>query len=307
MSAPESIRRILVPLDGSRLAETVLPSAFAVAARTGAIVTLFHVIEHNPPESVHGEPHLETFSQAAAYLGSVAERWQHAGVPFEMHIHETKAHDVAESIAQHAVELQADLIAMATHGSGGIRGLLFGTIAQQALRRTSTPLLLLEPGEEEPRFVDGTILVPVGGSDGEHDPALPLAVLLARSLHARLHLVQVVPTVGTVGQGQRGAATFAPTATAAMLDLEGQQAARALEELRRQIDGGLTVTGEVRRGAVVEELEQAIAESGAGLVVMSTHARGTGLDGIFNGSVGARLVGRTEVPYVFLPLPRGSA
>ena len=305
MSRP--LHRTLVPLDGSRLAESVLPATFAIASHSGATVTLFHVVEHHPPETVHGERHLDDFAEAAAYLASVAARWQGSGVPVEMHIHETKVHNVAESIAAHAVELHADLIAMATHGSGGLRGFLFGDIAQQTLRQISTPLLLVEPGEEERRFVGGTILVPVGGSEEEVRVALPLAAQLARSVDARLHLVQVVPTVTTVGQGRRGAATFSPTATAAMLDLEGDQASETMRELRREFGDGLAVTSEVRRGNVVEEIERAIADSGAGLVVMGTHGRGSGLDSIFTGSVAARLISRTEVPFVLIPLRRRPA
>ncbi|HVB64331.1 MAG TPA: universal stress protein, partial [Nitrolancea sp.] len=54
----EPFKRVLVPLDGSRLAEAVLPVAFAIAARCGATVTLLHVLEHNAPETVHGQQHL---------------------------------------------------------------------------------------------------------------------------------------------------------------------------------------------------------------------------------------------------------
>ena len=307
MTAPTSIARILVPLDGSRLAESILPPAFAVAARTGATVTLFHLIEHNPPETVHGERHLEDFGEAAAYLATVAARGETAGVSVEIHIHEKQARGVAESIAAHAVELHADLIAMATHGSGGLRGFLFGSIAQQALRQTTTPVLLVEPGEEERSFVGGTILVPVGGTPAEARGALPLAAELARAVGARLHLVQVVPTIGTVGQSGRGAATFSPSATAAMLELEGERASEALRELRGEIGPGVAVTSEVRRGDVVEEIERAIVEHSAGLVVMGTHGRGGGLESIFTGSVAARLISRTEVPFVLLPIRRDSA
>ena len=58
-----SSTRLLVGLDGSPLAETVLPLVSTLATALGARVTLLHVLEHNPPSTVHGQPHLTTMTR----------------------------------------------------------------------------------------------------------------------------------------------------------------------------------------------------------------------------------------------------
>src|SRR3954451_25196194 len=60
--------RILVPLDGSPLAEAVMPVACSLAKRLGGTLLLLHVLEHEPPAAVHGEPHLCDAREAFDYL-----------------------------------------------------------------------------------------------------------------------------------------------------------------------------------------------------------------------------------------------
>ena len=68
------VRHVLVPLDGSELAEAALSAAAATAAAFGARVTLFHVLEEWAPQTVHGQRHLTDAAQAEAYLASVAQQ-----------------------------------------------------------------------------------------------------------------------------------------------------------------------------------------------------------------------------------------
>jgi len=301
----DPFKRILVPLDGSRLAEAVLPAAFAVAGRCGATVTLLHVLEHNAPETVHGEPHLNDTEQARHYLDEVAARYQESAVPAEVHIHENLEHNVARSIAAHAAELSVDLIALATHGSGGLRGFLFGSIAQQALRQTTVPVLLVRPESSDAGLSTfRRILVPLDGTP-QAQVALPVAVMLATAGNAALHLLRVVPTVGAI-QSSSGAATFSPSATAALLDIEGEAAGDALSDLREEIPAILRITQEVRRGDVVDELLTGVEKADADLIVMSTHGR-AGLEGLWTGSVASRLIGRLSRPVILVPITPASS
>lgn len=298
MSAP--LRRILVPLDGSRLAEVVLPATFELAERCGAAVTLLHVVEHHPPETVHGEPHLDDVDEASRYLREVADRYRQVGVPVDLHVHPNPEHDVARSIGEHADELGVDLIVLATHGSGGLRGFLFGRIAQQVLRYTRTPVLLIRPLESgaPPAFTCRLILVPLDGRRGA-EVALPFAATLAASTGARLHLVRVVPTVGTVPAEAGPATTFSPTATAALLDIEVEHAREYLNDIAARALPRQNVTSEVRRGDAPVELARAVADSGADLVVMGTHGR-SGLSGRLTGSVATLLLSRIDRPLLLV-------
>jgi nucleotide-binding universal stress UspA family protein len=301
----EPFRRVLIPLDGSRRAEAVLPAAIAIARRCGATVTLLHVLEHNAPEKVHGEQHLKDTRAADAYLVDVGTRYDLDGVPTEHHVHENPEHDVARSIAAHAAELHVDLIALATHGSGGLRGFLFGSIAQQALRRTTTPVLLVRPEVRDGERANyRKILVPLDGTP-QASAALPVAEMLAIAGSAHLHLTRVVPTVGTMPStsGSGAAATFSPTAAAALLDIEGQEAADDLAVQRAVLPASLAVTLEVRRGEAVDELLAAVERADADLVVMSTHGR-AGVEGLWTGSVAAKLIGRLTRPVILVPISR---
>ncbi len=297
----EPFKRVLVPLDGSGLAEAVLPAAYDVAKHCGATITLIHVLEHNAPETVHGQQHLYEMQQAEGYLQDVKARNQESDVETELHVHENPEHDVARSIAEHAAELHVDLIALATHGSSGLRGFLFGSIAQQTLRRTSVPVLLVRPDSKGlGRHSYHSVLVPLDGTE-QAKVALPVATMLATVADATLHLLRVVPTVSSIG-GSSGAATFSPAATAALLDIEGQQAGEALAGLRAEIPFSLRVTQEIRRGDVVDELHEGIEAEDADLVVMSTHGR-AGVEGLWTGSVASRLIGRLSRPIILVPIP----
>src|SRR6478735_8626536 len=140
---PISIRRVMVPLDGSRLAEATLPIARALAARLGATISLLHVLEQEPPATVHGEPHLMTAADAERYLARIAEGLAATGFDVERHVHDNPEKSVTESLADHVREFNPDLILLASHGSGGVRGFLFGGVAQQVLRLSDRPVLLV--------------------------------------------------------------------------------------------------------------------------------------------------------------------
>ena len=121
-------QHLLVPLDGSSLAETALPAAAHLAQVLEASVTLIHVIEKDAPKEVHKDRHLSEPEEASAYLKEVAGRAFPPETKVEWHVHVEEVKDVARSIVHHSHELEQDLIVMCTHGWGGLRDLLFGSI-----------------------------------------------------------------------------------------------------------------------------------------------------------------------------------
>src|SRR5512133_3182860 len=127
------IKNILVPLDGSRLAEAAIPAASRLAEALGAAVTLIHVIEHNAPQEIHGERHLTNPEDALQYLFGLAQQGFPANVHVNQHVHTSEVEDVARSIVEHAGEFAPDLIVMCAHGRGGFRDILVGSIAQQVI------------------------------------------------------------------------------------------------------------------------------------------------------------------------------
>jgi nucleotide-binding universal stress UspA family protein len=293
-------RRLLVPLDGSRLAEAVLPAVERLGQLCQATVILLHVLERGAPAAVHGERHLQALKEAEAYLDDVAGRLRDRGIAVETHAHEVPEGDVPRSIAAHAAEEHAQLIVLCTHGSGGVRQLLFGSVAQQVLRHGTVPVLLVRASSGMPQpFQPARVLVPLNGtalSESAVEPARELATLLG----AKLHLVMVVATPGTQRGERQALAQVLPTATRAALELEELDACEYLEEmaanLRRE---GASVSTEVRRGDASTALADEAAEPDVGLVVLATRGL-AGMQAIWAGSVTARLLARTRAPILLL-------
>jgi nucleotide-binding universal stress UspA family protein len=209
--------------------------------------------------------------------------------------------DVTKSIARHVIEEKGDLIVMCTHGKGGVRDLLFGSIAQQVLKRGTAPVLLVRAssGSEAAPFEPRTVLVPLDGSAAA-EAALGPAGDLARRLNADVHLVTVVATPATVSGERQVVAQTLPAATRAALDLEETEATEYLEGAASRLwRTGVATSTEVRRGDAPHALADEAAEPGVGLVVVATHGR-AGVQALWTGSVTARLLARTRAPILLL-------
>jgi nucleotide-binding universal stress UspA family protein len=298
------LMRILVPLDGSHLAEAAIPIADRLAEARNAEITLLHVIEKGAPSRIHGEPHLANPTEALAYLGRLAQQLASGGRIVDYHVHEVPVGDVARSIAGHADEQNSDLVVMSTHGAGDLRRGLWGSIAQRVLQICHRPVLLVRTKSAPPvppRFEPATIMVPLDGTVAA-EAALPLASKLAAALGAQLRLVMVVPTLETVAGPHQPKATFLPGTTRVLLDMQVEQASQYLEDLVSSLETmGVPSVAEVRRGAPVAELAADAAEHGDGLVVAATHGR-AGLQAIWTTSVATRLLKRTNAPILLVPI-----
>jgi nucleotide-binding universal stress UspA family protein len=302
-AAPVVFRRILVPLDGSRLAEIVLPIVARLADASGATISLLHVLEKDAPARVHGERHLRTSTEAGTYLTQVAQKLAGLERRIEYHTHEVPVGDVPKSIASHAEEDESNLIVLSTHGEGGLREALWGTIAQQVLQRSARPVLLVRALSDDQlsAFEPRTIMVPLDATAASEE-ALPAATALARCLEAQLRLVIVVATTETVSGEQIPTATFLPSTTRALLDAQEKQAQVYLDRLAQSIrSNGIPAIAEVRRGETVAQLATDAGEHGDGLVVVATHGR-AGLQAIWTSSVAARLLKRTRAPILLVPI-----
>ncbi len=294
-------RNLLVPLDGSTLAESVLPAAAFLGEAVRARITLLHIMEQDAPATIHGQPHLTDPDHAEAYLERVAAPLASPTRPVAHHVHRAEEGDVAGAIVRHAEELQADLIVLCTHGWGGLREWLFGSIAQQVLQRGATPILLVQPTATggAPPFACRAILVPLDGPAAE-EPALPVASGLARACRASLHLTLVVPTPGALSGAEAAAGVLLPRTTAALLDLAEEEAREYLRQVGDRLRAeGLAVTGEVGRGDPVASLAGAAERTGADLVVLATPRRGR-LEAFGSGGVVPRILRRIARPILLV-------
>jgi nucleotide-binding universal stress UspA family protein len=316
VSADVSIRRIMVPLDGSALAESALPAAVSLARHLDARLTLLHVMERGAPGRVHGQRHLTAIAEADQYLAAVGVRARAAGVDADLHVHPNPEGNVPQSIVAHAGDLGADLIVLATHGAGGARRAMFGSVAQQVLRRGLRPVLLIRPADAErvetPVEPDGLelrrLLVPLDGEPSA-EAALPFALTLGRAYRAEIALLRVVPTLATISGERASAAKLVPTAAAATLEYEEAGAQRYLRALADALRAaGAAVVWSVGRGDPAQGVLNAASATGAdrtGLLIMATHGR-TGLGAVFTGSVASKIVGRYAGPVLLVRAPADS-
>ena len=292
--------RLLVPLDGSTLAESSLPAALEVGRRLRADIVLYHALERGAPAMVHGERHLTNLDEAGRYLSGVAEWFAQHGVTATPRM-DAGTGDVAARIASAAAREPADLIVLCTHGSGGLRGLLFGRVAQQVLQRGTVPVLLVPPSGagREQGFQCRSVLVPLDGS-ATAETAVPAAAALAGGFGAEVILAIVVPTVETIS-GERAAATrLMPTAATALLDAEAAEGEEYLDAMVRTLSAqGLHARAAVERGEPVRTLLNAAAAQGVDVIVIATHGR-SGVGAVWAGSVAQRIIAQSLRPVLLV-------
>jgi nucleotide-binding universal stress UspA family protein len=225
----------------------------------------------------------------------------------ERHVHSSEVNDVARSIVDHVGELGTDLIVMCTHGRGGLRGFMFGRIAQQVVRLDGTPVLLVPPATTgaTSTFSCNRMLVTLDGNP-DHEEGLKVASSLAKICGAELGLIMAVHTLNTLSGEEAATAKILPSATHALLDLAEQG---AKEYLHRHITTlqaeGFTATADVRRGEPAKAIISTAEQTRADLIVLATHGK-TGMDAFWSGSATPNVASRSVIPLLLVPV-RGKA
>jgi nucleotide-binding universal stress UspA family protein len=151
--------RVLVPLDGSELAQRAVPHAQALARAFGATVHLLQVVSRyveletlrGAGEAIQAAEMSRDLGQrivtnridsAGQYLKQLAGRLEADGIRSETAVREGAA---PEQIPEYAEEQNIDLIVMSTHGYGGIRRFLIGSVTDRVIRSSNVPVLVIPP------------------------------------------------------------------------------------------------------------------------------------------------------------------
>ena len=142
------LEHVLVPLDGSSLAERVLEPALDFVRLWEGRCTLLRVIEASPATTAGWPnrprpPEQEQEVAAEAYLEKIAARLREEGTPVQMRI--VVAPHAARAILDEAQTQRCDFIALATHGWGGLRRMLLGSVTDKVIRGSSLPALAYRP------------------------------------------------------------------------------------------------------------------------------------------------------------------
>ena len=145
-------KRALVPLDGSPLAETIIPFILEIAGPLDMEVVLLRVVQPIPPVVIEGSRHVEVEDvearriDATEYLAPLAAELEQKGVRVRTQVRRGVP---APEIVAAAREGGADLIAMSTHGRGGLGRILFGSVAAAVLHEAKIPVFLMRATETQ--------------------------------------------------------------------------------------------------------------------------------------------------------------
>jgi len=187
------MKRMLVPLDGSELSEKVLTHIEVLAKRSNAEIVLLRVVPFSwPSEFIHvREIGDKMDKEASDYLFSINAKLGEKGIKGDCCVHEGS---VPEVICDLAKEREVDLIAMSTHGRGGVKRWALGSVADKVIQTSPVPLLLCRiTGEKVASSQYKNVLIPVDGSHFSEN-IFPQARYLVELFRAKVWFLHVIDT-----------------------------------------------------------------------------------------------------------------
>jgi nucleotide-binding universal stress UspA family protein len=282
-----TFRSILVAADFSEPSRESFRVACALAEETRTRMLVLHVAETPLASGEMGMPIPLAAADPATRAG-LEDRLRESYAP-------TRPIDVehcvcdglaVEQILRVAGEFGADLIALGTHGRGGLRRLVVGSVAEDVLRRAGCPVLGLHlPADRQPSGEAIRVILHPTDLSGPSRDALRVARHLARDLGARLFVLHVKPSTPSYG-----------TPMTAITGLDAvQEALDAIPEIIEGPDLKYPVETRLRPGDAGDEILRMADELEADLIVMGSHGR-TGLGRMLMGSVAESVLRRTGYP-----------
>lgn len=277
------IARIVVPLDGSMTAEAILPHLRRLLYRNDSELILVQAVL---PPLVEDAVRMSEIQMAAAreYVLAQVQKLERAGVRTRYLI---RVGSPVGVILDAVEEQKATMIAMTTHGSTGLKRLLFGSVAEGVIRKTPVPVLLVRPFWSYELVPDTgierrpirNILLPIDGSDRSAE-ALPGVIELAELFDSRVVLLRVLePDKGKPAPQQ-----------------ECEEAEALLKRLASTIEKKKVETLRLlEAGDPIEQILKAVKENEVDLIALTTHGRG-GISRAILGSVTEELLRQAPVP-----------
>jgi nucleotide-binding universal stress UspA family protein len=287
-----AIEEILVPLDGSKEAESVLSYIRELAPKFNSRVYILGI----------------GIGRKARRVNRFLEDYIYRIVN-ELKVENVKAEPIvlygtaADKILDFTTEQETDLIIMTTHGRSGITRWWMGSVAEKVISEATAPVLLVRSKRRTTGAADKTgsihkILAPLDGSDiGE--VALPYAEAIAAKSRAAINLVQVISPPGTVEANLLGGPDWRKFVTA-MRDAGENYLKNVAERLSGK---NIKVTYEVLTGDPADKIVEYAEAQGASLIAMSTHGR-TGLARWVLGSVADKVLHGARIPILLVRSPK---
>ena len=285
-------RHILVPLDGSPLAERVLPYVQAIAAAGNARLVLLRAVspQGSHPDGNATTDHPAALTEAESYLRDLAQRLSPAATDWV--VEEGEATDVLlGAITRRGI----DLVAMSTHGRSGIGRWIYGSVADTILRHAPVAVLLASATMKMTRWRSDRplrILVSLDCS-ALSEAILEPACALADTLKAELILLSVAPLLVTPDPYGGIYLAYDP-------DQDRAERRTYLEGIAAKLRApGRNVAVRDAFGLVDTTLLDVAHEEGADLIALATHGT-SGVTRLLMGSVATSIVQRAPLPLLIV-------
>ncbi|OQY18566.1 MAG: hypothetical protein B6I34_10555 [Anaerolineaceae bacterium 4572_32.1] len=302
--------KIVVPLDGSELAEGVLPHVAEVIRGRESRVYLLSaspLAKRLTPAAVDVQPASATvpddlqgvMRELMEYLRTTAKMLEPAASDVWIGVRFGRP---ADTILAFADEVEADLIAMSTHGRSGIHRWVFGSVTDRLLHGAACPVLLVRARQTDAATALSyqRILVPLDGSEPA-EQIIPYVKALIRPRYTRISLVSVL----TTGLGDRTVTlltSYPPgmqLATTALRQAEVQLRVYLRSVAAALRERGAIVSINIRQGSPADEILTLAAEIEADLIGMTTH----GLSGVSRwvyGNVAGKILQGAHSPVLLI-------
>jgi nucleotide-binding universal stress UspA family protein len=281
---------VMLPLDGSVLADRALPLAVDVARRCGARLHLVRVHAASVPTA-----EVVVMSNYDEMIRDWERDSLAAGLKRALDAHVVSTAEllegpVVDGLQRYTLAADIDLIVMSTHGRSGVARLVLGSVAEHMLRNATAPLLLLQTGTVgEPKELPDLkrILVPLDGTP-EAEEILPYAIDFAQLARAEIILLQVAPVpVSAIPAVPVGALPYVPRF--------GQTwQPKYLDTIRANLPAEIRVREIVLEGfGAADAIVQCATSKDVDLIAMATHGR-SGWSRLAHGSVAERVLRHTD-------------
>jgi nucleotide-binding universal stress UspA family protein len=300
--------RILVPLDGSRLAEQALPCAMTLGRGLSAQLILFRAV--SIPSEVQdaldkarmkAAPLLERLeADANVYLEAMRNLTSSTDLRIS---HVVRRGPAAEAIVDYVERMDIHLLVMASHGYSGIKRWTHGSVAERVLQSTSVPVLLVRATEEAYRELPEArrcrrILVPLDGSKLA-EQVLPIVTPIASALQCEIRLLRV-PVYSA--SGSMAGEGYLPLGISYETAL--QEAEAYLDHLAGNLRcQGMATSTATWSGPVAQAVIEYAQANDIDLIAMCTHGR-TGIARWAFGSVADRVLRTGEKPILLVRAQR---
>jgi nucleotide-binding universal stress UspA family protein len=315
--------KILVPLDGSMMAEKALPYAIALANRCNAKLLVLRAVEVPALTGDTPAHEMEVVANAEEYLKEVKATITSSKL--DLHIAEDRLQtlvvygNAVEQIVEMAPFEKADLVLMTTHGRSGLSRLVMGSVADHVLHRITVPLMLVRPmaqkhdqlltetmsGIGEPYyncFAEGkpqNVVLTLDGQDLSESAIAP-AVELAQKLGATLHLLSAIFFAPPETISDMAAVSYSKATNEAAEKELVEEAEKYLTSIEEKVKAQVPETVvTVRVGSAAEQITDYALKNNITALVMATHARGE-VSHFFMGSVAEEVMRRSHLPVIMV-------